>query len=190
MSEASATPKSFRLQKSSPAAIGILLAIAAAFLPLFSSIFFFFFSLPFMIAAFVLAIVSLVRGGIAGGIILLIAVFFAFPVSIMTMIAATKSRADHARVVHQERSAQSKKRVAAEETPEPTSSPETTESTSAATLPMIISLRQSVSIQLPSGNTVLPAGTRIQFISRNGETVQVRYLDADYEIPISATDFK
>src|SRR5205823_9876766 len=90
MSEAAVAPKTFRLQKSSPAAIGILLAIGAALLPLLSSIFFFFFSLPFLIAAFVLAVVSLVRGGIAGGIILLMLIFFAFPISFVALVSRSE----------------------------------------------------------------------------------------------------
>jgi hypothetical protein len=36
----------------------------------------------------------------------------------------------------------------------------------------------------------VPAGTKLHLVSRNGENVQIRYLDADYEIPISATDLK
>jgi hypothetical protein len=195
MSEASA-PKSFRLQQSSPAAIGMICAVAAALLPLAVPAFFFFISLPLLTAAFVLAIVALVRGGIFGGIFLLLLVFFAFPVSIVTMIAGTKSRVDRARAVRQEHvdalAAKHKTEKKTEESPEPTaSSPEIAESTPAPpTLPMIISLRQSVSIQLPHGNTVLPIGTRIQFIGRNGESVRIRYMDADYEIPISATDLQ
>ena len=174
----------------------MICAVAAALLPLAVPAFFFFISLPLLTAAFVLAIVALVRGGIFGGIFLLVLVFFAFPVSIVTMIAATKSRVDRARAVRQEHvdalAAKYKTEKKTEESPEPTaSSPEIAESTPAPpTLPMIISLRQSVSIQLPHGNTVLPIGTRIQFIGRNGESVRIRYMDADYEIPISATDFQ
>ncbi len=53
-----------------------------------------------------------------------------------------------------------------------------------------LTLMRSVSIQLPSGNVVLQAGTKVQIVARNGGNVQVRYMDADYEIPISATDLK
>jgi len=48
-------------------------------------------------------------------------------------------------------------------------------------------LKQPVSIQLPSGNVTLERGTQIQFLARNGENVRIRYMNADYEIPISAT---
>jgi len=176
MSEPSA-PKNFRLQRSSSAGIGGLCAIAAALLPLANPLFFFFFSLPLLLAAFVLAIVSLVQQKIAGGIVLMISLFIALPVSIATMIAATKSRVDRASAVRQEHvdavAAKYKTEKKTKESPEPTAaSHEIAESTPAPpTLPMIISLRQSVSIQLPQGNTVLPIGTRIQ-------------------IPVSATDLQ
>ena len=204
MSDASA-PKSFRFQQSSPAAIGIICAVAAALLPLAVPAFFFFLSLPLLTAAFVLAIVALVRGGIFGGIFLLVLVFFAFPVSIVTMIAATKSRIEHARFAREERQSEGKKRVEAlaakhraekeaEETPEATSSRDAIESTQTtpapAPLPETIVLRQSISIQLPYGKTVLPAGTKIPLVARNGDTIQIRYMDADYEIPISVTDLQ
>jgi hypothetical protein len=54
----------------------------------------------------------------------------------------------------------------------------------------MLTITQSVSVQSPSGNVVLPAGTKIQLVARNGEKVQVRYAGGDYEIPISATDLK
>jgi hypothetical protein len=159
--------------------------------------------------AFVLAIVSLVQQRIAGGIVLMIGLFIAYPVSIVTMIAATKSRVDHAHAVRQqEHQEQGKERLEAlavkhraekaeaQETPEPTLSrrsqaeADSSLDTVEVPLPQIIALRQSVSIQLPYGTTILPAGTRIQLVGRKGETIQIRYMDADYEIPISATDLK
>jgi len=199
MSDAS-TPKSFQLQRSSPAAIGILFAIAAAFLPLASSMFFFFLSLPLLLAAFVLAIVSLVRGGIAGGIILLIGIFFALPISFLSLISRSEilktTTAARERVKKHELIAETpaaKYKANAEEAPE--SAPSATQPNLATPialppLPETVALTQSVSIDLPYGKTVLPAGTKIQLVSRNGETVQVRYMDADYEIPNSATDLK
>jgi hypothetical protein len=87
MSEASAEKKVRR--GSSPAYtayIGVLLAIVAAFIPLVNWAFFFVLSLPLVLAAFVLAIVSLARGGITGGVILMIGVFLAFPISILTLL--------------------------------------------------------------------------------------------------------
>ena len=57
-------------------------------------------------------------------------------------------------------------------------------------IPEILTLTRSISIQLPYSNVVLPAGTKMQLVARNGENVQVRHMDAEYEIPISATDLK
>ena len=57
-------------------------------------------------------------------------------------------------------------------------------------LPQTVTLTQDVSIQLPKGNVVLRPGTTIQLIARNGANVQIRYMDANYEIPVSATDLK
>jgi hypothetical protein len=45
-------------------------------------------------------------------------------------------------------------------------------------------------VNIPVGNygfSTLQAGTHVKFISRNGENVRIRYMDADYDIPISAT---
>jgi hypothetical protein len=193
MSEAAA-PRSFRPQKSSPASIGILLAIAAALLPLFSSIFFFFFSLPFLIAAFVLAVVSLVRGAIVGGIILLIMVFFAAPISFVALVSRSEilksATAVREKVKKHEPIAEATVAKYQARTEEFSPSPTESNPEKSAANPQSVILTQSVSIKLPFGNAILPAGTKLQFISRNGETLQIRYVDADYEIPISATDLK
>ena len=48
----------------------------------------------------------------------------------------------------------------------------------------------SATVNIPVGNygfSTLHAGTHVKFISRNGENVRIRYMDADYDIPISAT---
>src|SRR5205823_14185475 len=53
-----------------------------------------------------------------------------------------------------------------------------------------VTIMQSVSIALPQGDTVLPVGTELEFISRDGSDVRVRYSGQEYWIPISATDLK
>ena len=78
-----ATPKNKR--QMSPLEIGVCCALIAAFIPLVDGVLFFVASLPLLIAAFVLAIVSIVRGKIAGGILLLMGIFFAFPMSCVAM---------------------------------------------------------------------------------------------------------
>jgi hypothetical protein len=69
-------------KKRSPADIGGLCALLGMFAPLASPVLFFLLSLPLLVAAFVLAIVSLARGKIGSGIGLLILTFVAFMMSI------------------------------------------------------------------------------------------------------------
>ena len=72
-------------KKQSAAETGGACALVAAFAPLLHPTLFFLASLPLLIAAFVLAIVSLVRGKVGGGIALMVGVFFAFMMSIVTL---------------------------------------------------------------------------------------------------------
>ena len=49
----------------------------------------------------------------------------------------------------------------------------------------------STAINIPVGNYGFPtlqAGHHVKFISRSGQNVRIRYMDADYEIPVDATD--
>jgi hypothetical protein len=55
-----------------------------------------------------------------------------------------------------------------------------------ATLPGVVTITQSVSI----GAAELPAGTRLEFVSKEGSEVHLRYAGVEYVIPISATDLK
>jgi hypothetical protein len=50
-------------------------------------------------------------------------------------------------------------------------------------------MRQAV-CQIAHGSVTLQRGTKLAFISREGDEVRFRYLDADYKIPVSATDLK
>ena len=77
---------------------------------------------------------------------------------------------------------------AAAEVPPPTAESSTSVQSKSET--PTLTLTQSISIQLPDGSVVLQAGTKMQIMARNGGNVQVRYMDAEYEIPISATDLK
>jgi DNA-directed RNA polymerase subunit M/transcription elongation factor TFIIS len=72
------TPEKKKRRTETPASIGGACALLAAFLPLLHPSLFFLLSLPLLFAAFVLAIVSLVRGRVTGGICLLIGLFPAF----------------------------------------------------------------------------------------------------------------
>ena len=66
------------VKQRSPAYTGGLCAVVAAFLPLVSPVLFFLGSLPLFLTAFVLAIVSIVRGKVGGGLLLLVGLVFAF----------------------------------------------------------------------------------------------------------------
>jgi hypothetical protein len=58
-----------------------------------------------------------------------------------------------------------------------------------AEAPRTVSITQSVSIQLPNGaTTVLPIGTKVEFVSRDESGVHIRYASSEYVIPISETD--
>ncbi len=52
--------------------------------------------------------------------------------------------------------------------------------------PESVAIAQSVSI----GGEVLSAGTQLEFVSRQGSDVWVRYKGGEYTIPISATNLK
>lgn len=56
--------------------------------------------------------------------------------------------------------------------------------------PKMVSITQSVSIPLPYGTTVLPIGTKLEFVSRDRSEVRIRYMGAEYVITVSATDLK
>jgi hypothetical protein len=68
-------PEKKKARTESPASIGGACALLAAFAPLLHPSLFFVLSLPLLFAAFVLAIVSLVRGRVTGGICLLVGLF-------------------------------------------------------------------------------------------------------------------
>jgi hypothetical protein len=54
--------------------------------------------------------------------------------------------------------------------------------------PQYVTLTQPVKIKIPYGETVLPRGLKLAVLSRNGQTVTVKYLDANYAIPSASTD--
>ena len=73
--------------------------------------------------------------------------------------------------------------------PVPTPSPKGTP-TLAPTQPQFVTIIAPVKIKILYGETVIPRGTRLRIISRNGQTITVNYLDGAYAIPISSTDFR
>jgi hypothetical protein len=51
-----------------------------------------------------------------------------------------------------------------------------------------VTLTKPVTIQIQYGSTLLPAGTKLPVLSREAQTVDIRYMDSRYSIPISSTD--
>lgn len=45
-----------------------------------------------------------------------------------------------------------------------------------------------ITVKIPYGTTVLQPGTKLPVVARSPQTVNVRYLDAVYPIPVTATD--
>lgn len=74
-------------------------------------------------------------------------------------------------------------------TPAPDATPETTPvPTPTSTPPPFVTITQPVKIRIPYGETILARGTKLPVVSRNAQTVTVKYLDGTYPIPISSTD--
>lgn len=57
-----------------------------------------------------------------------------------------------------------------------------------APLEEFVTITKPVTIQIPRGTTVLQPGMRLPILSRDSQSVDVRYLDARYAIPISSTN--
>ena len=53
-----------------------------------------------------------------------------------------------------------------------------------------VTLTQPVKIKIPYGETVLPRGMKLPIVSRNAQTVVVRYMDGTPAIPIASTDLR
>jgi hypothetical protein len=71
-------------------------------------------------------------------------------------------------------------------TPPPPSTPEA----SAAPAAQFVTLTAPIEVAIQYGKTLLPRGTRLKLISRDGAKINVTYLDQSVVIPISATDLK
>ncbi len=51
-----------------------------------------------------------------------------------------------------------------------------------------VTLVQAVKVKIPYGEATLPRGAKFPIVSRQSQTVIIRYLDRDYPIPVAATD--
>jgi endonuclease/exonuclease/phosphatase family metal-dependent hydrolase len=68
------------------------------------------------------------------------------------------------------------------------SAPPPASSVSSPATPQFVTLTQPVRIKVAYGEMVLPRGLKLPVVSRNGQTIVVKYLDETPAIPISATD--
>jgi hypothetical protein len=59
-----------------------------------------------------------------------------------------------------------------------------------ATPEQFVTITKPVTIQVPYGTTVLQPGMKLPVLSRDSQSVDVRYLNARYSIPISSTDLR
>ena len=54
----------------------------------------------------------------------------------------------------------------------------------------LVTIVQPIQLQLPTGNVMIPAGTKFRIRSSNAQVVNVEYLGAVYPVPIDYTDWK
>jgi hypothetical protein len=154
--------------------------VAAAFLPLANPVLFVLGSLPLFLTAFVLAIVSIVRGKVGGGLCLLVGLIFAFMMSLVCLV-------DRDNLLHHPTHNQIQTMRKIDDKSVKILSNEQIDHHKRNDM---FTLTRSVSIQTPKGNVELQVGSKLLITSREGDNVRFRYLDADYEIPISATDLE
>ena len=74
--------------------------------------------------------------------------------------------------------------------PQPSTSPPPSAPAVPAAPEQFATITKPVAIQIPHGSTVLQPGTRLPILSRDSNSVDVRYLDSRYTIPISSTDLR
>jgi endonuclease/exonuclease/phosphatase family metal-dependent hydrolase len=60
----------------------------------------------------------------------------------------------------------------------------------AATTIQIATILQPVRVKIPYGETVIPKGTKLPVVSRDGQTVRVDYLGEVQTVPVEATDLR
>jgi hypothetical protein len=73
----------------------------------------------------------------------------------------------------------------------PIPSPQAIPSAAGPTAPQqYVTILRAVKIKIPYGETILQRGMRLQIVSRDANTVTVRYLDGTYPIPIASTDLR
>jgi len=73
-------------------------------------------------------------------------------------------------------------------TPLPT--PVTTTPQPSPAQPQVVTTTQPVTINILYGQTTIPRGAKLQLVSRDAQSVTIRYMGEKYSIPLSSTDLK
>lgn len=55
-------------------------------------------------------------------------------------------------------------------------------------LPTTVTILKPIKVKIPYGETMLPAGTKVEVVARTAQSVTIRYLGQDMVVPLTATD--
>src|SRR4029453_6689380 len=178
---------------------------AFMFLSLWALIFY----APLFLAALVLSIVAMSQRRVAGGLTLLLCCMTIPPLTFLGLIAyrsqsrsSASSSSPSALVASSATNSRAAEIIppasptpALRTTPSPSPELNQTESQSSPTpaltttpSPDFIKLVKPVSIQTVSGAITLEAGLSVPFVSRDDNNVRFHYGNAEYEIPVDATE--
>ena len=72
----------------------------------------------------------------------------------------------------------------------PSAPPSATAPTAPATPSQMVTIIRPVRVKVPYGEAIIPRGMKLEVVSRDAHTVRVKYLGAQYDIPIDATDLQ
>jgi hypothetical protein len=184
----------------------VCFGVGTAFM--FLSLWAFIFYAPLFLAAFVLSIVAMSQRRVAGGLTLLLCCVTIPPLTFLGSTAyrsQSRSSASSSSPSALVASSHAKKAVlstsqasptpALRTTPSPSPELNQTESQSSPTAALtttpssdFIKLVKPVSIQTVSGAITLEAGLSVPVVSRDDNNVRFHYGNAEYEIPVDATE--
>ncbi|CAN5520166.1 hypothetical protein BH09VER1_BH09VER1_51480 [soil metagenome] len=164
----------------------ILLACGVATIPYFG-FFAYILGIPLLVAAFVLSIVVMAKGGVFHGILLLLVTIIA-PVFVILAPWITTA------MLHE----------AVRTQPAPLPSPEIVKVEAPAVVPYVpvvhplpkeVILTEAVTIPITingkeSGSVTVSAGTKVRVVSRDGDFLLVRHGDTVKKVPLGATNFR
>jgi hypothetical protein len=147
----------------SPAGMGATCALIAVFAPVAHPVLFFLASLPLLLAAFVLAIVAIVRGKITSGILLLMGLVLALPMSFGMLV-------DREKILHH-----------------PEQLKEAHASGTEWQGGYLATIKRPVSAQLSAGKVALTEGLMLNAsVSEDEERVRLNYRGEEIDVPANA----